>query len=195
MDGAHRVRLAGSPQTGGPALFVDRDGTVIDDPGYIRDPAAVRLIPGAAAALRRFRDAGHALVLVTNQSGIGRGYYGWDEFEAVAARLRDLLLAEGVAFDAELACAHAPEAHCDWRKPRPGMIREAAARLGLDLAGSTLAGDKLADVQAADAAGLARAAHVLTGHGARERDAVMAFPTAMRVALLDDLSGLAPCAS
>jgi len=108
----HRVRLAAHPRRAVPALFVDRDGTVIEDPGYIDNPEKVRLIPGAAATLRRFRDAGFSLILVTNQSGIGRGLYGWPDYEAVAARLRSLLDAEDVIFDAELACSHAPDAHC-----------------------------------------------------------------------------------
>src|ERR1700694_1240937 len=118
MDG-HRVRVGAHPRRAAPPLFVARDGAVIEDPGYIADPDKVRLIPGAVAALRRFREAGYALILITNQSGIGRGLYSWADYEAVAARFRDLLAAEGIGFDAELACAHPPEAACDWRKPAP----------------------------------------------------------------------------
>ena len=194
---AHRVRLSERPRRGVPALFLDRDGTLIEDPGYVSDPDDVQLLPGVAATLSRFRDAGYALVIVTNQSGIGRGLYAWSDYEAVAARLRELLAAEGVAFDAELACAHTPEegASCGWRKPAPGMILEATRRLDLRIPGSLLAGDKLADIAAAAAAGLPRAVHVLTGQGARERDAVNRFATPMAIDLLDDLSGLMPCAS
>lgn len=191
----HRIRLAAEPRRAAPALFVDRDGTVIEDPGYIDDPDAVRLIPGVAATLRRFRDAGFALVLVTNQSGIGRGLYSWDDYEAVAARLRELLAAAGVAFDAELACAHSPDAVCDWRKPAPGMIREAAARFALDLGRSVLAGDKLTDLQAGAAAGIPCLVHVATGHGATERERVGAWHGAVAVTTLADLSLLSPCAS
>ena len=108
-DGFHRFRLAEAPRRNGPALFLDRDGTLIEDPGYLSDPDDVRVLAGVPEALRRFRAAGHALVVVTNQSGIGRGLYGWDDYEAVAARLRDLLAAEGIVFDAEYACGHAPE--------------------------------------------------------------------------------------
>ena len=194
MEG-HRLRLAAHPRRAVPALFVDRDGTLIEDPGYIADPEKVRLIPGAAAALRGFHDAGYALILITNQSGIGRGYYGWSDYEAVATRFRDLLAAEGVSFDAELACAHAPEAACDWRKPAPGMIREAADRLDLDLAGSVLAGDKLSDLEAGAAAGVPRLVHVATGHGAEERGRVAAWRGPVAVTMLADLSLLSPCAS
>jgi len=191
----HRVRLAAHPRRAVPALFVDRDGTVIEDPGYIYNPEKVRLIPGAAATLRRFRDAGFSLILVTNQSGIGRGLYGWADYEAVAARLRSLLDAEDVIFDAELACAHAPDAHCTWRKPAPGMIREAAARLDLDLGRSVIAGDKLTDLEAGAAAGIARLVHVATGHGATERERVAAWRGPVAITLLADLSLLSPCAS
>src|SRR5690606_22382153 len=141
---------------------------------------------------RRFRDAGHALVIVTNQSGIGRGLYAWEDYDAVAARLRDLLAAEGIAVDAEYACGHAPEAACGWRKPAAGMIRAAADTLGLDLGRSLMAGDKYLDIEAAAAAGLPRAAHVLTGQGRRDRDAVAAASWPLHLDLVDDLAGLAP---
>jgi D-glycero-D-manno-heptose 1,7-bisphosphate phosphatase len=196
MD-AHRVRVAPQPRRAAPALFVDRDGTIIEDPGYIADPARVRLIAGATATLRRFRDAGYALVLVTNQSGIGRGLYRWSDYDAVAARFRDLLAAEGIAFDAELACAHPPEegALCGWRKPAPGMIREAAARLDLDLATSVMAGDKLSDIEAGAAAGIPRLVHVASGQGTAERARVLAWHGPVAVTPLADLSLLSPCVS
>ena len=161
--GAHRVRFAAEPERGGPAFFVDRDGTLIEDPGYIADPDKVRLIAGAADALRRFEAAGYTLVLVTNQSGIGRGLYTWTDYDAVAARLRSVLADEGVTLDAELACAHAPEENCEWRKPAPGMLLEAVRRLDLDLTRSLVAGDKLSDLQAGASAGVTRGVHVLSG--------------------------------
>ena len=194
LDPEHRCDLSASPARGVPALFVDRDGTVVDDPGYIADPNRVRLIPGAAAALRRFRDAGYALVLVTNQSGIGRGYYSWADYDAVSARVRELLAAEGVVFDAELACGHPPEEgdRCGWRKPAPGMILEAARVLDLDLSRSVVAGDKLSDIESGAAAGVARVAHLATGHGRAERPAVEAWPAPLALDLLEDLASLAP---
>jgi D-glycero-D-manno-heptose 1,7-bisphosphate phosphatase len=191
VDTYHRFRLSQSARHGGPALFLDRDGTLIEDPGYLSDPDDVRLFPGVAATLRRFAEAGHALVVVTNQSGIGRGYYGWDDYEAVAARLRDLLAAEGVVLDAEYACGHAPETHCDWRKPAPGMILAASEALDLDLSRSLLAGDKSIDIAAAAAAGLPRAAHVATGQGRAERGKVAEAGLALRLDLVADLAELA----
>ena len=193
-DPDHRYRSAPAPRRGVPALFLDRDGTLIEDPGYLSDPAAVRVLPGVPEALRRFRDAGHALVVVTNQSGIGRSLYGWDDYEAVSARLRDLLAAEGITLDAELACGHAPEAGaaCGWRKPGAGMILSAAQRLDLDLSHSLLAGDKRIDIEAAVAAGLPRAAHVATGQGASERGKLVGARFPLDLEYLEDLSGLAP---
>jgi len=190
----HRIRVAANPRRQCPALFLDRDGTILDDPGYLSDPDKVKLFPETAPVLRRFADAGYALVLVTNQSGIGRGYFGWEDYDRVAARVREELAAEGVTIDAECACGHAPEegVSCGWRKPAPGMIVEAARRLDLDLPASLLVGDMPGDLGAADAAGLGRAAHVLTGHGARERGNRHDWNLSIPLDLIDDLSALDP---
>jgi D-glycero-D-manno-heptose 1,7-bisphosphate phosphatase len=190
----HRIALAEQPKRNGPALFLDRDGTLIEDPGYVCRAEDVRLIPGVAAALARFRDAGYALVIVTNQSGIGRGLYGWEDYDAVAARLESLLAADGIVFDAVVACGHSPEEgdRCGWRKPAAGMIRAATEMLGLDLSRSLMAGDKLIDVRAAEAAGLPRAVHVATGQGARDRAAVRAWQTKISVVSIESLAALSP---
>jgi D-glycero-D-manno-heptose 1,7-bisphosphate phosphatase len=188
----HRVTLAEKPMRNCPGLFLDRDGTLMEDPGYVSRPDQVRLVPGVAAALKRFREAGYALVVVTNQSGIGRGLYSWDDYDAVAARLDELLAPEGLVFDAVLACAHVPEEPCGWRKPAPGMIREAAALLALDVGRSFLAGDKLSDLQAAEAGGLSRAVHVASGQGVRERSGVGAWKPKIAIDLIDSLATLAP---
>jgi D-glycero-D-manno-heptose 1,7-bisphosphate phosphatase len=159
-----------------PGLFLDRDGVVIEDPGYLHEPAEVRLIPGAAAAIQRANQRGIPVVLVSNQSGIGRGLYGWPAFAATQARLLALLAAEGAGLDMVLACPYHPEGQAPYRhpdhpcrKPRPGMLLLAAERLALDLAGSWLVGDRALDIEAAGAAGLAGAVQVLTGQGAGER--------------------------
>lgn len=190
----HRVALAENPMRDCPALFVDRDGTLIEDPGYIADPDQVQLIPGVTDTLRRFHAAGFAVVVVTNQSGIGRGLYRWQDYEAVAARTNALFAEKGVVFDAVLACSHAPDGGppCDWRKPAPGMINEAASILRLDLSRSLLAGDKLSDVLAAEAAGLPRAIHVATGQGADARVDIGRQEFSISIDLLDDLSTLMP---
>jgi len=136
------------------ALFLDRDGTLIVDVGYPRDPAQVELLPGAAAALRELpRDV--ALVIVSNQSGLARGLITANEADAVAARVAQRFALEGVLFDAAYVCPHGPDEGCRCRKPAPGMLLDAARDLGLDLAASVMLGDKPSDVEAGQAAGCA----------------------------------------
>jgi D,D-heptose 1,7-bisphosphate phosphatase len=137
----------------GRALFLDRDGTLMVDVGYPRDPDAVKLIDGAAAALRRASGLGYQLVLITNQSGVGRGLIRPDEYDAVQARLLALLSAEQVKLDAVYVCFHTPDDGCSCRKPAPGLILEAAAARDIDLASSIMIGDKDSDIAAGRAAG------------------------------------------
>lgn len=136
------------------ALFLDRDGTLVVDVGYPRDPDAVVLLPGAAAALRAV-PAEVALVIVSNQSGLARGRITPAEAAAVAARVTELFAAEGVVFAGVYHCPHAPDDGCPCRKPAPGMLRQAARELDLDLARSIMIGDKRSDVAAGEAAGCA----------------------------------------
>ena len=151
------------------AVFVDRDGTLIEEREYLADPAGVALLPGAAAGLRRLAEAGFALVLVTNQSGIARGLYGEAEYARVHARLETLLAAEGVRLDGAYHCPHHPDftGPCACRKPLPGLFTRAAAELGLDLARSCAVGDRLRDVLPLLERG-GRALLVRTGYGREE---------------------------
>ena len=128
-------------------------------------------------------------MVVTNQSGIGRGFYAWDDYEAVSARFRELLAGEGVVLDGECACGHATA--CGWRKPSPGMILAASEALGIDRSRSLLAGDKLTDIEAASAARLPRAVHVATGQGRGERAKVEAVDFPLRLDLVESLAELA----
>jgi D-glycero-D-manno-heptose 1,7-bisphosphate phosphatase len=116
----------------------------------------VRILPGVVVALRRLRAAGYVLVIVSNQSGIARGLYTAEDLFRVNERMVELFAAEGIVFDAVKYCEHGPEAGCGCRKPAPGMLREAAAELNVDLAGSVMVGDKVADVRAGLAAGCTR---------------------------------------
>jgi len=133
------------------ALLLDRDGTIIRDAHYLRDPAQVALLPGAAAALARFQAAGWALVVITNQSGIARGLLTEAEYAGVQAALDDLLRAEGVTLDATFHCPHHPDftGLCACRKPEPLLYERARDTLGLDVARSVLVGDKWRDIAAA----------------------------------------------
>ncbi len=138
------------------ALFVDRDGTLIVDVGYPRDPAQVEPLPGAAGALRALA-AHFALVIVSNQSGIGRGLITPAEAHAVHARVVERFGQAGVTFAGAYYCPHDPGAGCACRKPAPGLLLDAARELGLDLAASVMVGDKPSDVAAGRAAGCGHA--------------------------------------
>jgi histidinol-phosphate phosphatase family protein len=131
-----------------PALFCDRDGTLIHDAHYLRDPEQVRLLDGAGAMLRAFRAAGWALVVVTNQAGIARGLITPAQYEAVRARLDALLAAEGVTLDATYHCPHHPEftGPCRCRKPGTALYEAAAKDLAIDLPRSAWIGDRWHDV-------------------------------------------------
>jgi D-glycero-D-manno-heptose 1,7-bisphosphate phosphatase len=134
------------------ALFLDRDGTLILDVGYPRDPAQVELIPGAAEALRAMQDE-FSLVVISNQSGIGRGMISEQEASAVHARFIEKFAERGVNFSGSFYCPHVPGDGCTCRKPAPGLLLEAAQELVLDLAGSVMIGDKPSDIEAGRAAG------------------------------------------
>ena len=128
------------------AVFLDRDGTVIVDKHYLCEPEGVELLPGAAEGLRHMRSLGLALVLVSNQSGVGRGYFGLDAVERVHKRLVEMLEAQGVRLDGIYFCPHGPEESCSCRKPAPGLIERAARELGLCASASFVVGDKPCDV-------------------------------------------------
>jgi D-glycero-D-manno-heptose 1,7-bisphosphate phosphatase len=138
------------------AIFLDRDGTLVVDVGYPRDPDRVELLPGAAAALRRL-SAQAALVIVSNQSGIGRGLIAPDEARAVHDRMIARFADEGVTFAGSYYCPHAPDDDCACRKPQPGLLLQAARELDLDLPRSVMVGDKPTDVEVGRAAGCAAA--------------------------------------
>jgi D-glycero-D-manno-heptose 1,7-bisphosphate phosphatase len=168
-----------------PAVFLDRDGTLVEEVAYLHDPAEVVLLPGVAGALAALAGAGYALVVATNQAGVARGYYDEAAVARVHRRLRALLAADGVRLDAVLYCPHHPDGTvggyagaCRCRKPGPGMLEAAAARLGLDLPASYLIGNHESDVGAAVAAG-ATPLFVRTGRavGRPPPAGVAAFPS------------------
>ncbi|MDX2111072.1 MAG: HAD family hydrolase [Verrucomicrobiota bacterium] len=145
-------------------VLLDRDGTLIVDKDYLADPAGVELLPGAIAGLKHWKAAGYRIALVTNQSGIARGYFTHDTLARIHQRLIDLLASEGVALDGIYYCPHGPQDHCDCRKPLPGLALQAATELNGDLTRSIVIGDKPADISLARAIG-AKAILVLTGYG------------------------------
>jgi D-glycero-D-manno-heptose 1,7-bisphosphate phosphatase len=152
-----------------PAAFLDRDGVINLDPGYVHRWEDFAFVPGAVDAMRRLQDAGYALVVVTNQSGIARGFFTEADFLALDAAVRTHLEGQGVHLSRVEFCPHLPGAKlpaydldCDCRKPAPGMILRAAAALDIDLARSLLFGDKPSDIEAAQRAGVGRAVLVAT---------------------------------
>jgi D-glycero-D-manno-heptose 1,7-bisphosphate phosphatase len=155
-----------------PAAFLDRDGTIIEDLGYLGDPAGIRFIPGAEDALRALRASGYRLIVVTNQAGVARGLITEADVRRVNQGLQDLLSDAGVPVDAIYYCPHHAdgESHayrraCACRKPGPGMIERAEQDLRLDLARSVIIGDHLSDAAVARHFPGMRAIMVLTGHG------------------------------
>jgi len=145
-----------------PAVFLDRDGTIIEDMGYLDDPSELRLLPGAAEAIRRFREAGYRVVVVSNQSGVARGMFDEDALARVHARLEELLQDHGASLDRAYYCPYldGPDAKIDTyrkdselRKPKPGMLLQAARELKIDLRRSWMIGDAPCDVEAGRRAG------------------------------------------
>lgn len=130
------------------AIFLDRDGTLVEDPGYLNDPAMVRLLPGVGDALASLKRAGYLLIIVTNQSGIARGLITPAQYQAVAERTAELLSQAGGAPDAQYHCPHLPEISgpCECRKPGLLLYRQAIERFGIDPARSWWVGDKISDL-------------------------------------------------
>ena len=163
-----------------PALFLDRDGVIIEDPGYLAKPEDIVMVPGAATTVALANRLGVPVVVVTNQSGIARAYYGWPEFLEVEEALTRELARAGAAIDGLLACPYHRDGIARWahpdhpaRKPRPGMLLAAARLLNLDLSDSWIVGDRASDVLAGYNAGLRGAVHVLTGQGRHHRQAAL----------------------
>lgn len=154
-----------------PVVFLDRDGTLIHDrPGfYLRRPEQVRVYPPVFEALRRLRAAGYRLVVVSNQSGIGRGFLDHATLSRIHSRLKALLKGGGARLDGIYFCPHHPDDGCPCRKPSPLLARRAVRELGLTLRGAAVVGDKKADADLARALGVP-AVLVKTGHGRHQRE-------------------------
>ncbi|MGJ3261054.1 MAG: D-glycero-alpha-D-manno-heptose-1,7-bisphosphate 7-phosphatase [Rhodospirillales bacterium] len=169
-----------------PALFLDRDGVIVEEVHYLHRVKDMTVMPGAADVIGRANRAGVPVIVVTNQAGIGRGKYGWTEFTAVQDAMLDELASGGAYVNAVFACPHhrdgvAPYNVADHpaRKPNPGMLLAAAELLPIAFAGSWLVGDRTGDIEAAKRAGCAGGVHVSCGHGSEpgERDAAMMLRT------------------
>ena len=155
-----------------PAVFFDRDGTLIADTGYLNNPSQIKLFSKTAGALKSLRKAGFYLFVVTNQSGVARGYFSEAQVKKVHQSLRRMLKVKGAKIDAFFYCPHHPQGKvksfskkCDCRKPSPGMVKQALKRYSVDLKKSYVVGDKLDDVLLAKNAKVAAGLLVRTGNG------------------------------
>ena len=155
-----------------PGLFLDRDGVVVAEVNYLSRPEEVAVQPGVADLIAEMTRRGLPVAVVTNQAGIDRGLFGWDDFHAVQAEMAVQLAAQGARIDGVAACPFHPDytidygpAHDHWRKPGGGMITALAERLGIDVGRSWIVGDRASDLAAGRVAGLAGGVHVAMGHG------------------------------
>ena len=155
-------------------ILLDRDGTLIEEKHYLSKPEQVELVPGAGKALRSLIDAGFGLVLLTNQSGIARGYFGWDALNAVHDTLKRMLQIDGVTLDGIYICPHLPEEGCACRKPRPGLALSAGKDLGFIPSESVVVGDKACDVELGKKIS-ASTILVGTGHGSNQGTSTQAL--------------------
>lgn len=157
-----------------PAVFIDRDGTISEEVGYVNHPSRFRLFPYSSEAIRILNDAGWLAIVITNQAGVARGYFSEDVIHRIHDQLTRDLENESARLDAIYYCAHHPSvgeppyrSDCDCRKPKTGLIQQAAKDFEIDLAASWMAGDRYNDIELARNAGL-RAAFVLSGYGRGE---------------------------
>src|SRR5262245_42423018 len=154
-----------------PAVFIDRDGTISEEVGYVNHPSRFRLFPYSSEAIRTLNDNGWLAILVTNQAGVARGYFSEDVIKQVHQQLESALHNESARLDAIYYCAHHPSVgeppyrfDCDCRKPKPGLIEQAARDFEIDLDASWMAGDRYSDIELARNAGL-RSVFLLSGYG------------------------------
>ena len=169
-----------------PAVFLDRDGTINEQMGYINHLSRFKLLPQAVPAIRRLNEAGVKVVVVTNQSGAARGYFPASLVDEVHAHLKQLLSAGGAHLDGIYTCLHGPADGCACRKPRPTLLQQAARDLDLDLSRSYLVGDRYSDIQTAANAG-AQGILVLTGYGRGEYEYVRQTQPVQAIHVAPDL--------
>lgn len=171
-----------------PAIFLDRDGVIIENRhDYVRSWADVEIFPQAVEALVAAQSSVYSIVLVTNQSAVGRGFITLETAATINSRLLAALRQVGARVDAVYMCPHAPEDGCLCRKPLPGMLLQAAQELNLDLGNSVMIGDALTDIQAGHAAGVSQALLVRTGRG-REQERLSLTIDQPPFAVFDTLS-------
>jgi D-glycero-D-manno-heptose 1,7-bisphosphate phosphatase len=171
------------------AIFLDRDGTIIKEKEYLRDPAHVEVFPEAFASLKRLATAGFTLFIVTNQSGVGRGYFTMGDVDQVNARVMREFQQHGINFRKIYIAPEAPDQPSRGRKPSPQFLFDARDEFGMDLASSFMIGDKLIDLECGWSAGVRASLLVRTGYGRKMESE--AAPQLARAVVVDDLAAAA----
>ena len=177
------------------AVFMDRDGVIIEQVAYLSKPEQAALIPGAVEALRIIHRHGDLAVVISNQSGVGRGYFTAADVDAVHDRIQELLAQSGEKVDEFSYCPHAPDEKCSCRKPSPEMILTTAERFGIDVHASLMLGDRMSDLECGRNAGCAKSVLVRTGYGAEQEPKAReaGFPVADdMLAAVRDFYGVTP---
>jgi D-glycero-D-manno-heptose 1,7-bisphosphate phosphatase len=176
-----------------PAVFIDRDGTINEQMGYINHPSRFVLLPGAAGAIKMLKDSGYLAIVVSNQSGVARGYFPIELVHRVHRMMADMLSHEDTGVDAVYFCPHHPggtveeyRKHCECRKPGAGLIQSARERFSIDMQGSFVIGDRLSDMELAERCGL-RGILVKTGYGAGEIEHQLPTSSVAPWRIADDL--------
>lgn len=162
-------------KTQNPVVFLDRDGTINEDTGYIDSPERLVLIDGAASAIKKLNSKGFKVIVITNQSGVGRGYFSKEAADAVNKKLEDVLKKQGAHLDGIYYCPHHPDDNCECRKPKTGLLEKAKKDLDIDFKKSYVVGDKISDVELAHNIG-GKGILVLTGSGMDEKKKIICRP-------------------
>ena len=159
------------------AIFLDRDGVIIEDVNYIKDPKSVFILKGVDDLLNHSKNLGYLNIIITNQSGISRKFFNWEDYEKVTNKMIELINYKKT-INAIYANGEGPNNQIDidsWRKPNPNMLIQASKDFHIDLSSSILIGDRLSDIQAGERAGIKNLFHVLTGHGVNERKKIINY--------------------
>ncbi|OGB87488.1 hypothetical protein A3H38_02985 [candidate division WOR-1 bacterium RIFCSPLOWO2_02_FULL_46_20] len=164
------------------AVFLDRDGTIVEDVGYLNSPQQLQFIPGSIEAIKKLNEAGYKVVVITNQAGVAKGLISEDMLQTIDKTLQKFILSGGAYLDGLYYCPHHPEhglypykQDCQCRKPKPGLFKKAEKDLNIDLARSWMIGDKATDVEAGQRAGT-KTVFVMTGKGKKEKDRLRKKP-------------------
>ncbi len=178
------------------AIFLDRDGTIVEDIGYLNSPEQIKFIPGSIEAIKKLNEAGYKVVVITNQAGVARGLITEDMLQTIDKTLHKWILNGGAHLDGVYYCPHHPEhgvypynQHCECRKPHPGLIKRAHRDFDIDLPQSYMVGDKATDVEAGKRAGT-QTILVSSGRGKEEKEKLQQKPDYIAKNLLDAVTWL-----